>query len=234
MLRRNLITGLLVLVPLGTTLWLAVKIWQWLNAPIYRFFALFAEAQTAPPDDILAAAVRWLLAQGIDLSAGAKIPGLGLLVTIIFIFGVGLIARTLVGRSLISLGERIVRRVPVLGSLYAAVQQALAAILSGATGSFREVVLIEYPRPGIWTIAFRTNQVGAELPTPFAQGAGTMIYCLVPTSPFPTNGFIVVVPADKAIPLGLSAEEAIKLIVSAGMVVPQMPRVPSPAAAVRS
>jgi len=218
MIRKNLITGLLVLLPLGATIWLAVKFWQWLNAPIYRFFALFTSAHTAPSNDILAQAARWLLAHGIDLSAGANVPGLGLLVALLFVFLVGLVARTLAGRSLISLGEMAVRRVPVLGSLYAALQQALTAILSGTPGAFREVVLIEYPRPGLWSIAFRTNKVGQELGA-FASGEDK-IYCLVPTSPFPTNGFIVIVPAAKAISLRMSVEEAIKFIVSAGMVVP--------------
>ena len=232
-LKKDLIAGMLVILPAGLTVWLVIALWRWVNQPIYALSSRFADPAAREAPGLLNQAVRWCLAHGLDFSFLGRIPGLGLLVVAALIFLVGMAARSLIGRSLIGLGERIVKRVPVVGSVYAALKQLMEAVLSGNAGAFREAVLIEYPRAGLWTVAFVTGKVPPPaIPPELATiaPADEIVYCFVPTTPLPTNGILVILPRSQTLALAISVDEAIKLVVSGGIVSPRA-SLPPPARA---
>ncbi len=205
--RRYFVAGLLVIAPIGVTLWAVWSIIQWLDA-------------------LLLPRVLKLVVPGVE--GPLHVPVVGALFTFAAIILVGVIARHLFGSELVRIWERALSRVPVARSIYAGVKQLSEAILtSSQRPSFRRVVLVEYPRKGVFALAFTTGP---------AQGAvqqvmpKTMINCFVPTTPNPTSGFYLLVPEDEVIDVTLTVEEAFKLVMSAGLVSPEnTPTVEQPA-----
>lgn len=218
-LKTNILAGVLVILPAGATLWLIMTLWDVLDKPLRHFLGLFNT-----PDDLgngwIDQVVGWLLQKGIHLGSLANIPGLGLVLTLTIIFLLGLTARSLFGRTFINLGERLVRRLPIFGSLYAAMKQMLEAIFSENSKAFRHAVLIQFPREGIWTIAFMSNPLDTNLtnalPPAIAQ-ANELIFCFIPTTPNPTSGWLVAVNRSEIYPLDISLDDAIKIIISGGI-----------------
>ncbi|MYA30315.1 MAG: DUF502 domain-containing protein [Gammaproteobacteria bacterium] len=201
-LRRVLVAGMLVWVPVGIT----VLVLQLLIDLADQTLRLIPEPYR--PEALL----------------GFPIPGLGLVLSLVLLFVTGLVAANVFGRRIIGLWESVLRRIPLVRTIYTAAKGFLEMVLSGKRGSFSRVLLIEYPRRGIYCIAFQTSSTVGQL----AEHTPDSVCVFVPTTPNPTSGFLVVAPRKDLIELNMSVEDAIKLVVSVGVVVPDpdsLPRV---------
>lgn len=148
---------------------------------------------------------------------GFEIPGLGVILTLILLFFTGLIVANFFGRKLISAWESILSRIPLVRSIYGAVKQITASLFADASQSFREVVLVEYPRRGLWMLAFVTG----DTPKSFQEKVGQKLMNIyVPTTPNPTSGFYLMVPPEDVKRLDIPVEVGLKMILSAGVVNP--------------
>ena len=152
-----------------------------------------------------------------------SIPGLGLVVFIILLTLIGMLTTGYVGRLFTRAMDGVVARVPVLRSIYGATKQILETLMSGKS-SFREVVLIEFPRLGQWSVAFVTGSVTSDIP-----GGEELVNVFIPTTPNPTNGFLIFVPRRDLVPLDISVEAGVKLVISGGIVSPEHLKVRAPA-----
>lgn len=194
-LRRYFITGLLVWVPLIVTL------------VVIRFLVDLLDVT------ILLLPPTWRP----EAFLGFNVPGSGVLFAVMVVFLTGLVAANIVGKKLVELGESILERIPLVSSIYSAVKQLLKTILHDGGQSFRRVVMVEYPRRGLWTLGFQTNVgIGELRPSP----DGELITVFIPTTPNPTSGFVIIVPREDAIFLNLSVEEGLKFVMSLGVVAP--------------
>ena len=154
-----------------------------------------------------------------------KIPGLGLLLFVAVVVATGVLVKNYIGRRVVDFGEYMVSKIPLVRPLYAAVKQLILAIFGDTHDAFKRVVLVEYPRKGVYSLAFVTAQTSGEIQE--QMGAKTLSIFL-PTTPNPTSGFFLVLPEEDTIPLSMSVEEAFKLLISGGVVepggsVPQFP-----------
>ncbi len=146
-----------------------------------------------------------------------NIPGFGIVLGMIIIMLIGALTTGLLGRSLLRLGEAILGRLPVVRSVYSATKQIMETVMASQSDAFREVVLIQYPRPGLWSIGFVTGSTQGEVQN---MSSENLINVFVPTTPNPTSGFLLFCPRKDAIPLDMGVEEAVKMVVSAGIVTP--------------
>lgn len=195
-LRRYLIAGLLIWVPLIIT----VAVIDTLIGFMDRTLLLLP--QQWRPEALL----------------GYPIPGLGLVLTFAIVLLTGLLAANLFGRKVVEAWESLLARIPLVRSIYSAVKQVAETVFSSNGVAFRKVLLIEYPRRGIWTLAFQTGGASREIQ---AHTAAEVITVFVPTTPNPTSGFIMMLPKSEVIELSMSVEEALKLVVSLGVVGPR-------------
>jgi uncharacterized membrane protein len=171
----------------------------------------------------------WLFVTFIDHSVGAllpseynpqtylHVPGIGLVIVVVGLTLIGGLTAGVLGRVYIRMTDRILARMPVVRGIYAAVKQIFETVLAKQSNSFREVVLVEWPRTGMWTIAFVTAAVEGEIK---AMTGDDTIAIYVPTTPNPTSGYLMFVPRKNAIALDMSVEDAIKYIISTGIVTP--------------
>lgn len=194
-MRRYLIAGLLVWVPLGVTFFIVKYLVDLLDQTL-----LFLP-QAYQPEALL----------------GFHIPGLGAILTVIVLFLTGVIAANLLGRKLMSIWEALLARIPLVRSIYSGVKQVLATLFSDSSKSFKEVVMVEYPRRGAWTLAFVTGQ-GWQPAKALVNEDLVNIY--VPTTPNPTSGFFLMVPRKDIIALDLSIDDGLKMILSLGLIEP--------------
>jgi uncharacterized membrane protein len=209
-LKRYFITGLLVWIPLVITAWVLSVIIGTMD----RSLLLLPEA--IHPIHLL----------------GFNIPGAGALLTLLIILTTGLLTANFVGQKLVGWWEKILARIPVVNSLYNAVKQVSDTLLSPNGNAFRKALLVQYPRNGCWTLAFLTGRPAGEVGE--RLGAGH-VSVYVPTTPNPTSGFFLILPADEVVELDMSVDEALKYIVSMGVVPPTIrPRRRRPAAVVNS
>ena len=148
---------------------------------------------------------------------GMKIPGLGVALTVLVVFLTGLVVANFAGRRLVRLWESLLARIPLVRTIHSAVKQVMETVFNAGSDSFRKVLLIEYPRKGVWTIAFQTGELAGEIPERIEREAVTVF---VPTTPNPTSGFVIVVPREELIELDMSIEDGLKLIMSLGVVTP--------------
>jgi uncharacterized membrane protein len=193
--RRYFITGLLIWVPLGITVWV-------LDALI-----------GAMDQSLLLLPEQWRP----EVWLGFRLPGLGVLLTALVIFFTGLLAANLIGQRLLRFWEALLNRIPVVKSIYGSVKQVSDSLLSGSGMAFKKVLLVRYPHPEAWSLAFQTNvpdEVAAKLDAEY-------VAAFIPTTPSPVNGFYFYVRRDEVIELDISVDTALKYIVSMGMVVPQ-------------
>jgi len=147
------------------------------------------------------------------------IPGLGFVLAILLLLMVGVLARNLVGQSLLRTGDRLMLRVPLVRSIYAALKQITDALARPDQAAFKRVVLIQYPRGGLYTVGFMTHDqfgylVGAE--------PDALVSVFLPTTPNPTSGWLVFVPREDVVPLNMSVEEGAKLVISGGVISPRL------------
>ncbi|WP_245693468.1 DUF502 domain-containing protein [Deferrisoma camini] len=192
-IRRNFIAGFVVIVPLGLTFYVVAAIVHWAD----RFLELVP--QRFLPETYL----------------GFRIPGLGVILTLLFIQVVGFLSANLLGHSVVRTYERVLDRIPVVRTLYQAVKQFLEQLIDARSDRFHRVVLVEYPRKGIYSIGFVTGVSRGEVQNRTPQ---KVLNVFVPTTPNPTSGYYLLVPEEDAVPLQISVEQAFKLIMSAGMV----------------
>lgn len=196
--RRYVIAGLLVWVPIVVTV-LVVR------------FILDLMDQTLL---LLPASVRP------EALFGVHIPGLGLLLAVLLLIFTGMLVSNIIGRSLVGLWEDLMNRIPFVRALYSGVKSFSTTILSNQGNSFKKVLLIEYPRKGIWSVGFQT---AGDLPLISSHTGEPQVCVFIPTTPNPTSGFIVMVPRSQAIELNMSVDAAMKMIVTLGVVVPPAP-----------
>ena len=146
-----------------------------------------------------------------------SLPGLGVLILILVLTLIGALTAGLLGRWLVHTGERILNRMPVIRSFYSATKQIFQTVLAQKSNAFREAVLVEYPRRGIWAIAFITGTTKGEVQNLTEQET---VNIFLPTTPNPTSGFLLFVPKEDVVPLDMNVEDAIKMVISGGIVTP--------------
>ena len=151
-----------------------------------------------------------------------QIPGLGLIISIIVITFIGAITPGFIGRTLLKVGERILDNTPVVRSIYGAIKQIMETVMSTNSESFRDVVLVEYPRKGIWVIGFVTGETKGEVQT---LNEEILINVFIPTTPNPTSGFLLFVPKKDLIYMKMKVEDAVKMVISGGIVTPQVKKI---------
>jgi uncharacterized membrane protein len=195
-MKRYLIAGLLVWVPLGITIWV-------LNALVSALDqTLLLVPESLQPDRLL----------------GFHIPGFGVLLSFVILLVTGAIAANFAGARLIAMWESLLARIPFVKSIYSSVKQVSDTVLSDQGTAFRKALLVEFPRPGCWTIAFLTGTPAGEIAS-YLPGDHVSIY--VPTTPNPTGGYFVMVPKSSVRELDISVDEALKYIISMGVVAPR-------------
>lgn len=194
-MRKYFLTGLLVLVPLAITAWVLNLIISTLDQSL-----LFVPAAWQP---------RELF--------GADIPGVGAVLTLAIVFLTGVLANNLVGNYVMRLGERLIKRVPVVSSLYGSVKQVSDTLFSSSGNAFRQAVLIPYPHADSYTVAFLTGVPGGDV-TRHLVGDYVSVY--VPTTPNPTSGFFLMMERSRVRELDMTVDAALKYIVSMGVVAP--------------
>lgn len=198
-LKTYLLTGLLVLLPIAVTFWVLDLV-----------LGLMDRTLTLLPD-------AWQPEQ----LFGFHIPGLGAVLSLGLIFAVGLSVRNFIGQTLVNSWEALLRRIPVIGALYSSVKQVSDTLLASDGHAFRRSVLIQYPRKGLYTLAFLTGTpskiISKHLPDSEQEN---YISVYVPTTPNPTSGFLLLLPRSEVVELELSVESALKYIVSMGVVAP--------------
>ncbi len=199
-LKNDLIAGLLVVIPLATTIWLTYTVATW----VVNFLTRIPK-QLNPFDDL-----NPVLRNLLNLLVGLTVPLLCILI-------IGLMARNIAGRWLLDLGERTLQAIPLAGSVYKTLKQLLETLLRDSSAKFRRVVLVEYPRQGVWSLGFVTGVLSGEFQSHFA---GPMLGVFIPTTPNPTTGWYAVVPEEAVINLSMSIEDAFKVVISGGIVSP--------------
>ena len=197
-LKRYFITGLLIVVPLSLTIYVFTLVVRLMDS-----FLLLLPPQYRP-----------------EAYLPFTVPGLGLVITVLAIFLIGVVGANFFGRKLVGIGEAILERIPILRAIYKASKQFLETFFAKDGDGFRRVILFEYPRKGLYTLAFVTGKCRGELGKNVPEDA---LNIFVPTTPNPTSGFYLMVPEKDVTPLSLSVEDAFKVIMTAGMVIPEMP-----------
>ncbi|UBF27875.1 DUF502 domain-containing protein [Kovacikia minuta CCNUW1] len=200
-LKNDLIAGLLVVIPLATTIWLTFTVANW----VVNFLTRIPK-QLNPFVDL-----HPILLNLLNLAIGLAVPLLCILV-------IGLMARNIAGRWLLDFGERILQAIPLAGAIYKTLKQLLETLLKDSGSKFRRVVLVEYPRQGVWSLGFVTGVSGESQ----AHFSNSMLGVFIPTTPNPTTGWYAVVPEDAVINLSMSIEDAFKVVVSGGIVSPDI------------
>ena len=194
-IKNIFLTGFAAIIPVGVTLYIIAFLIRTMDNLVkiipHRF----------QPDELL----------------GFHIPGLGIIFTLALIFIVGLVTKSFLGRKAVSLGEWILDKIPFVSGIYKGVKQLVDAIFSDKHRSFRKAVLIEYPRKGLYSIAFVTGDARGEVQEKTAQ---KHINIFVPTTPNPTSGFYIMIPENDVINLDMSVEEAFSLVISGGIISP--------------
>jgi uncharacterized membrane protein len=194
-IRRIIVAGLLVWLPLGVTIFI-IRVLLDLLGQTYKIIPEFFR-----PENLL----------------GFSIPGFGILLAVVIIFVTGLIAANFIGKSLVDWWESFLDKIPFVRSIYSPLKKFAELVLSDQTQSFSKVLLIEYPRKGLYSLCFQTSKNLGEI----EEKSGVDVVCVfVPTTPNPTSGLILMVPQSDVIELDMSVEDGLKMIISLGVVVP--------------
>ena len=194
-MKKYLITGLLIWIPLVITLWVLKFIVDALDQTLHLL----------PPEF---RTENWL---------GFHVPGMGAVMTIVIVFLTGAFATNLIGARLVDFWHMTLHRIPVVNSIYSSVKQISDTLFSSSGQAFRKALLVQWPHEGMWTIAFLTGRPGGEL---VSHLQGDLISVYVPTTPNPTGGYFVVVARKDVIELDMSVDEALKYVISMGVVPP--------------
>ncbi len=194
-MKKYFITGLLIWVPLVITAWVLMLIVRTMDQSLLLLPA------SIRPENLL----------------GVYVPGLGAIVTLLIVFLTGLVTANFIGQRLLRFWEGVLSRIPVVKSVYYSVKQVSDTLFSSSGEAFRKALLVQYPREGIWTIAFQTGQPGGDVSNHLP---GDYVSVYLPTTPNPTSGFFLMLPRKDVIDLDMSVDEALKYIISMGVVAP--------------
>ena len=194
-MKKYLITGLLVLVPLVITIWV-----------LKSLIGIMDQSLLLLPE-------KWHP----HTLFGRDIPGFGVIVTFVIVITTGVIATNFFGMQLILLWEKLLNRLPVVKSIYSSVKQVSDTLFSDSGNAFRKAVLVQFPREGAWTIAFLTGTPGGDVANHLH---GEYVSIFVPTTPNPTGGYFLMMPKADVVELDMSVDEALKYIISMGVVAP--------------
>lgn len=203
MLRKYFITGLLILVPLSITLWVINSVIGLMDQSLLLL----------PPE--------WRP----ETMFGRHIPGVGTILTLLIILVTGLLTRNFIGNYVVAGWESLLNRIPIVNSIYSSVKQVSDTLFSSDGNAFRTAVMVQYPREGVWTIAFVTGTPSISVQQHLT---GEYVNLYVPTTPNPTSGFFLMVPKAEVIELDMSVDVALKHIVSMGVVAPEANPTPKP------
>ncbi|KZK83268.1 hypothetical protein PsAD13_03474 [Pseudovibrio sp. Ad13] len=201
-LRNYFFTGLVITGPVGITLYLSWSLIQLIDGWVKPFLPSIYN-----PDNYLP----------------VEVPGFGLFAALLAITVIGFLTANIAGRSLISVGESILGRMPLVRNLYSALKQIFETVLNDSGRNFTKAGLVEYPRKGLWAIVFLATDTKGEVAAHLEEQADT-VSVFLPTTPNPTSGFLLFVPRDDIIELSMSVEDAAKLVISAGLVSPEYPK----------
>jgi uncharacterized membrane protein len=202
-LRRWLLAGLLVLVPLIITVWVL----NWVIGTLDQTLQILPAHWQ--PDRLL----------------GIHIPGFGVLLALLIVLVIGAVASNFMGRRLVSWWDALLGRIPIVRSIYSSVKQVSDTLFSENGNAFRKAVLVQWPRPGVWTIAFQTGTPGGDVANHLPDD---YLSVYVPTTPNPTGGYFVILKRSDCIELAMSVDEALTYVISMGVVVPGSPPDKSP------
>ena len=197
-LRANFLTGLVVIAPIGLTIWLIWTMFGWVDGFVLPLI----------PDQF-----------NPEAYIGINLRGLGVIFFLVFTILVGWVAKGLIGRSLIRFAETLVERTPVVRTIYSGIKQIAETVFAQSERSFEKACLVQYPRKGIWAIGFISTQAKGEV-LDRAETMGGLMSVFVPTTPNPTSGFLLFFPEEDVVELDMSIEDAAKLVISAGLVYP--------------
>lgn len=197
-LRASFLTGIVVIAPVGLTIWLIWSVIGWIDGVVLPLV----------PDKFQP-----------ERYIGINLRGLGVIIFLLFTIIMGWIAKGLIGRSLIRYAETMVDRMPVIRSIYSGIKQISETVFAQSERSFEKACMIEYPRRGIWAIGFISTTAKGEV-SERAETGGKLLSIFVPTTPNPTSGFLLFFPEEDVIELDMSVEDAAKLVISAGLVYP--------------
>ena len=182
--------------PVGMTFYLAYKLIFWIDRLVDKMFPENVLPQTSLP----------------------TIPGLGVIILVVLMILIGMFATGFLGKFFLRLGEWIVYKLPFISSVYSLIKQVFATFLSNKNQAFNQVVMLEYPRKGLWIMGLVSTDTGGEMQDKLPQ---PMLNVFIPTTPNPTSGFLIFVPKSEVIELDISVEDAIKFIISGGIVNPE-------------
>ena len=199
-LRNIFITGILITVPVAFTLFILNFLLDILDGLVVPWF------------------IKTLIDFGVRIPEDFHVPGLGLILIVLLIFVVGVLTKSFLGAKLVQLGEMIVNRIPIVRSIYTGAKQVVTTIAHADTKAFRKVVMVEFPRKGIYSVGFITGTTKGEVQEITEE---KLVNVFVPTTPNPTSGFLVFLPNDDIIELTMTVEEGIKFIISVGIVTPE-------------
>lgn len=199
-LRNYFFTGLVICAPVAITAYLTWTLVEWVDGWVKPYL----------PD-----------IYNPDVYLPFSIPGFGLIVALIVITMIGFLTANLIGRSIVSYGEYLLSRMPVVRNIYSALKQIFETVFREDSENFQSVVLVEYPRKGIWALAFVATDTLGEVQSKLDKPAGQTVSVFLPTTPNPTSGFLLFVPAKDVQQLDMGVEEAAKLVISAGLVAPE-------------
>ena len=194
-IRRYLVAGLLVWVPLVITLWVLDLLVSMMDQTL---LLLPPEYRTE----------GWL---------GVHIPGLGVVLTVLIVFVTGVLAANIIGQRMVRFWESVLARIPVVNSIYHGVKQVSDTLFSPGGEAFRKAVLVQYPREGVWTIAFLTGTPGGDVANHLS---GDYVSVYLPTTPNPTSGFFLMLPRGDVVELDMTVDEALKYVISMGVAPP--------------
>lgn len=222
-LRASFLTGLVVVLPIGLTIYLIWTVVGWIDSWVLPFIP-----QSIQPPELVQ---RFLCSPGAvqDIAerpfycrnAGMNIRGVGVVIFLFFTVFVGWIAKGLLGRSMLTMAERLVDRMPVVRSIYNGIKQIAETVFAQTETNFERACLVQYPKEDIWAIGFVSTRAKGELQARLNEkGYADVISVFLPTTPNPTSGFLLYVPENDVIYLDMKIEDAAKLIISAGLVYP--------------
>jgi uncharacterized membrane protein len=201
-LRAYFFAGVLVTAPIAITVYLAWSVVSWVDESVLPLLPAQYNPETYLP---------------------FSLPGIGLVVLLVFMTAVGAVTAGMLGRMVVGYGERVLSGMPIIRSVYSATKQIFETMLAKKSTAFREVVLVEFPRPGMWSIGFITGVTEGEVQELTDE---EVLNVYIPTTPNPTSGFLCFVPRSEVYPLSMTVEEGIKLVVSGGLVIPPDRRPP--------
>ncbi len=194
-IRRYLLSGLFVWLPIWITFLVLKFVVNLMDGSLKLIPGVFQ------PDNLL----------------GFHVPGLGILFTLLILFFTGMLVANFLGRKFVNLWDKIIGRIPLVRTIYTGVQQVISTLFSPQGKAFRKVLFVEYPRQGMWSIAFQTSEAGKEIADKMGRA---MVTIFIPTTPNPTSGFLMMVPKDEVSELDMTVDQALKMVISLGVVQP--------------